>query len=495
MDTQSLFKYRICVQHFESIQRQMEQMGKQMVSLPHQLAQAPQESKADIVNEWSNLLCFLGNSSQSNLKVLSSLIEVCAESIISEVEKQIQLPGNPNTARPMGDHPLQEESPIVGQILATTDPTLEEIGKQLVHPDVPSFRAEMPLSAPHRQVQEQSARPDSNLSNARYEHQESQGHQTLDNNSRRNYSVPQQTEPAMKGLDSSVLGEVFLPTSDHTRLEDVMVVPETQRNQWNPRVAQVSDKEGREWAMLMAKSRDDKFKPSQETLVDVTAPPPPFRMNPENPENLETHNHNVPHLITHGAPAVYSQMSLRPQNDELRSQDSAVALQQINGWEWRKYGQKVLKEGDINRSYFRCAERTCPAKKISDLHLDGRLLREDLVGFHNHPQTYRATRHYGRDGQNLEKIRSAQILAQQGSQGMGEHAQENPPCDASGTVYSTLATEPGSMQEQETTTQSNSSKLVPEMNSAEPSIMPLVVGEGHFENPSFPSTEVEHKDS
>ncbi len=110
-------------------------------------------------------------------------------------------------------------------------------------------------------------------------------------------------------------------------------------------------------------------------------------------------------------------------------------MQSGEGWEWRKYGQKNLKDPDkyrlvsfslqflktlvlkINclpipkiffRSYFRCAERICQAKKILDIHTKtGESICEEIIGQYNHPQPFRATRvHlvYNKERQQFENL-------------------------------------------------------------------------------------------
>lgn len=68
-----------------------------------------------------------------------------------------------------------------------------------------------------------------------------------------------------------------------------------------------------------------------------------------------------------------------------RSNDSVQVAESDGDWEWRKYGQKNLKDHERYRSYFRCAEKTCPAKKVVDFrHLDHRIISTQLMMEHNH---------------------------------------------------------------------------------------------------------------
>nr|QNL10622.1 WRKY transcription factor A [Haematococcus lacustris] len=56
-----------------------------------------------------------------------------------------------------------------------------------------------------------------------------------------------------------------------------------------------------------------------------------------------------------------------------------------DGWQWRKYGEKIVK-GSINpRSYYKCSHSGCTAKKIVERTECGDILNTEYKGDHTHP--------------------------------------------------------------------------------------------------------------
>ncbi|XP_062119574.1 probable WRKY transcription factor 43 [Humulus lupulus] len=57
-----------------------------------------------------------------------------------------------------------------------------------------------------------------------------------------------------------------------------------------------------------------------------------------------------------------------------------------DGYRWRKYGQKTVKNNSHPRSYYRCSHHTCNVKKqIQRLSKDSRTVVTTYDGIHNHP--------------------------------------------------------------------------------------------------------------
>ncbi|KDP25378.1 hypothetical protein JCGZ_20534 [Jatropha curcas] len=57
-----------------------------------------------------------------------------------------------------------------------------------------------------------------------------------------------------------------------------------------------------------------------------------------------------------------------------------------DGYRWRKYGQKVVKNSIHQRSYYRCTQHTCNVKKqIQRLSKDSSIVVTTYEGIHNHP--------------------------------------------------------------------------------------------------------------
>ncbi|CAI9784630.1 unnamed protein product [Fraxinus pennsylvanica] len=57
-----------------------------------------------------------------------------------------------------------------------------------------------------------------------------------------------------------------------------------------------------------------------------------------------------------------------------------------DGYKWRKYGQKAVKNSAHPRSYYRCTHHTCNVKKqIQRLAKDTSIVVTTYEGIHNHP--------------------------------------------------------------------------------------------------------------
>ncbi|KAK3020207.1 hypothetical protein RJ639_046839 [Escallonia herrerae] len=57
-----------------------------------------------------------------------------------------------------------------------------------------------------------------------------------------------------------------------------------------------------------------------------------------------------------------------------------------DGYKWRKYGQKAVKNSTHPRSYYRCTHHTCNVKKqIQRLAKDNSIVVTTYEGIHNHP--------------------------------------------------------------------------------------------------------------
>lgn len=57
-----------------------------------------------------------------------------------------------------------------------------------------------------------------------------------------------------------------------------------------------------------------------------------------------------------------------------------------DGFNWRKYGQKVVKGSENPRSYYKCTFPNCPTKKKVERSLDGQITEIVYKGSHNHPK-------------------------------------------------------------------------------------------------------------
>ncbi|KAJ1697943.1 hypothetical protein LUZ63_006455 [Rhynchospora breviuscula] len=67
-----------------------------------------------------------------------------------------------------------------------------------------------------------------------------------------------------------------------------------------------------------------------------------------------------------------------------RSTNSIVSASTSDGFNWRKYGQKQVKSSENSRSYYRCTNSYCIAKKKVEHCPDGRVVEITYRGSHNH---------------------------------------------------------------------------------------------------------------
>ncbi|XP_059670389.1 probable WRKY transcription factor 4 [Cornus florida] len=87
----------------------------------------------------------------------------------------------------------------------------------------------------------------------------------------------------------------------------------------------------------------------------------------------------------------------------------AVDKPAIDGYNWRKYGQKQVKASDYPRSYYKCTHPNCPVKKKVERNLEGQITEIIYKGQHNHelPQPNKRAKGGGGDpnGSNNSQAR------------------------------------------------------------------------------------------
>lgn len=57
-----------------------------------------------------------------------------------------------------------------------------------------------------------------------------------------------------------------------------------------------------------------------------------------------------------------------------------------DGYNWRKYGQKLVKGSENPRSYYKCTHPTCPVRKQVEKSLNGQITEIVYKSKHNHPK-------------------------------------------------------------------------------------------------------------
>ncbi|XP_020269634.1 probable WRKY transcription factor 3 [Asparagus officinalis] len=77
---------------------------------------------------------------------------------------------------------------------------------------------------------------------------------------------------------------------------------------------------------------------------------------------------------------------------EAQSTQIVVKTSSSDGYNWRKYGQKQVKSSDRSRSYYKCTNVTCFAKKKVERCPDGRETEIIYRGQHNHDPPQKTTK-------------------------------------------------------------------------------------------------------
>ncbi|XP_020265741.1 probable WRKY transcription factor 4 isoform X2 [Asparagus officinalis] len=114
------------------------------------------------------------------------------------------------------------------------------------------------------------------------------------------------------------------------------------------------------------------YPPSSEALVS------PSHSASVDPEPLQQKPPSVPEND------VSTPETVRPPPSEQKSQSTQIKTSSYDGYNWRKYGQKQVKGGDRSRSYYRCTNINCSAKKKVERCPDGQETEIIYRGEHNH---------------------------------------------------------------------------------------------------------------
>lgn len=89
-----------------------------------------------------------------------------------------------------------------------------------------------------------------------------------------------------------------------------------------------------------------------------------------------------------GIPPVRRSLKAEPAPEVAQSSGAAAGGTQRadDGFNWRKYGQKVVKGSENPRSYYKCTHPNCPSKKQVETTLEGQITEIVYKGNHNHPK-------------------------------------------------------------------------------------------------------------
>lgn len=87
--------------------------------------------------------------------------------------------------------------------------------------------------------------------------------------------------------------------------------------------------------------------------------------------------------IDHPSPDIEPEQSEEIQNGEDSS--APVTGPPVDGYNWRKYGQKQVKNSEHPRTYYKCTHPNCPVKKKVERSPEGLITEIVYRGSHSHP--------------------------------------------------------------------------------------------------------------
>nr|GMD38523.1 WRKY transcription factor 1-like [Ipomoea batatas] len=75
-----------------------------------------------------------------------------------------------------------------------------------------------------------------------------------------------------------------------------------------------------------------------------------------------------------------------PQFDQRSPPSKAPEKPSEDGYNWRKYGQKLVRGNEFIRSYYKCTHTNCTAKRQVERSQDGHITEINYIGNHEHPK-------------------------------------------------------------------------------------------------------------
>ncbi|CAI8596688.1 unnamed protein product [Vicia faba] len=91
-----------------------------------------------------------------------------------------------------------------------------------------------------------------------------------------------------------------------------------------------------------------------------------------------------------------------------RGSGLSVAADKVSddGYNWRKYGQKLVKGCEFPRSYYKCTHPNCEVKKLFERSHDGQITEIVYKGTHDHPKPQPSRRYSGGNLMSVQEDRS-----------------------------------------------------------------------------------------
>ncbi|MED6150581.1 WRKY Transcription Factor [Stylosanthes scabra] len=121
---------------------------------------------------------------------------------------------------------------------------------------------------------------------------------------------------------------------------------------------------------------------------------------------------------------------------EARGSGPPIVAEKVSddGYNWRKYGQKLVKGSEYPRSYYKCTHPNCEVKKLFERSHDGQITEIIYKGTHDHPKPQPSRRYSAGTGMSVQEERSDKAsLAGQDDRASGMYGRGCHAADPNGT--------------------------------------------------------------
>ncbi|MEW5315935.1 MAG: hypothetical protein WDW38_007331 [Sanguina aurantia] len=118
--------------------------------------------------------------------------------------------------------------------------------------------------------------------------------------------------------------------------------------------------------------------------VPAAPKPPPQRAAPV-PESRKREAAISPALADGSSQDADYEPGATGQHREHPYRHGKLSVANSDGWQWRKYGEKIVKGNPNPRSYYKCSDASCKAKKIVERNAGGDIISTQYKEEHKHP--------------------------------------------------------------------------------------------------------------
>ncbi|CAI0378956.1 unnamed protein product [Linum tenue] len=112
---------------------------------------------------------------------------------------------------------------------------------------------------------------------------------------------------------------------------------------------------------------------------------------------------------------------------------TASSMTSEDGYNWRKYGQKLVKGSEFPRSYYKCTHPNCEVKKLFERSHDGQITEIIYKGTHDHPKPQPSRRYAAGALLTVQEDRSDKILSGRDEKLSGAYSQLSNTMEPNGT--------------------------------------------------------------